>query len=235
MLLKVSNLWAGYGAIIAIRGINLNVEEGEISALIGANGGGKSTLLNTIARLQNSMDGKIEFRGEDITTLKPTLIIRRGLSLVPEGRGLFSTMTVIENLRMGAYLRTDHPEIVKDMGQAMERFPALKARRRHKACFLSGGEQQMLSIARALMSRPRLLMMDEPSWGLAPFLVREVFKICSELCKSGTALLIAEQDAFNALKCAHRGYVIENGKIVLSGMNEELLANQEIKKYYLGT
>ena len=232
--MNVANLWAGYGAIIAIRGIDLSVEEGEISALIGANGGGKSTLLNTIARLQNIMDGKIEFQGEDITSLKPTLVIQRGLSLVPEGRGLFSTMTVIDNLRMGAYLRKDYRAIGKDIDKAMERFPALKARRRHKACFLSGGEQQMLSIARALMSHPRLLMMDEPSWGLAPFLVREVFKICSELCESGTALLIAEQDAFNALKCAQRGYVIENGKIVLSGMNQELLSNQEIKKYYLG-
>lgn len=235
MLLNVSHLWAGYGAIKAIRDINLSVQEGETVALIGANGGGKTTLLNTIVRFLNSMQGKIEFCGEDITALKPTLIIRRGITLVPEGRGLFSTMTVTENLWMGAYLRRDYHEIIRDMDQLMDRFPSLNARRRHKACFLSGGEQQMLSIARALMSRPRLLMMDEPSWGLAPFLVREVFKICSELCAGGTALLIAEQDAFNVLNCSHRGYVIENGKIVLSGTCENLLNDQEIKKYYLGS
>ena len=234
MLLNLSNIWAGYRSIKAIRGISLNVKEREIVALIGANGGGKSTLLNTTARLQDSMEGRIEFRGEDITTVESNLVIKHGLSLVPEGRGLFSTMTVTENLLMGAFSRRDRQRILGDLTYVIEKFPSLKARSHQKACFLSGGEQQMLSIARGLMSRPYLLMMDEPSWGLAPLLIRHVFKICVDLCEGGTSFLIAEQDAFNVLRCAHRGYVIENGLIVLSGSGEELLRNEEIKKYYLG-
>jgi branched-chain amino acid transport system ATP-binding protein len=234
LLLNVENLTAGYGSITAIKGVNLHIVEGEVVSLIGANGGGKSTLLNSIARLIGNKEGKIEFNGEDITSIEPHLVIRKGLSLAVEGRGIFKTMSVHENLRVGAYCRRDHRQIADDMTRVLELFPSIKARLHQKACSLSGGEQQMLSIGRALMSRPRLLMLDEPSWGLSPLLVKEVFAICTRLCEDGTAVLIAEQDAFHALGCSHRGYVIENGKIVQSGSGKELLDNQEIKKYYLG-
>lgn len=234
LLLKINNLHVHYGGIHALRGISLEVPKNKIITLIGANGAGKSTTLRSICGLVPKTDGTIVFEGEDITSLKTTEIVKRGVTLVPEGRHVFPDLTVLENLKLGAYLRTDKSEINKDINRVYELFPRLKERKDQLAGTLSGGEQQMLAIGRALMSRPRLLMMDEPSLGLAPLIVQDVFKIIQQIHNEGMTILLIEQNASAALQIADYGYVLETGSIVLEGTGKELLNNQEVKKAYLG-
>jgi len=233
-MLKIENLHVYYGGIHALKGLNLEVPQGKIVALLGANGAGKSTTLRTITRLVKPAEGKIIFQGEDITQLRTTEIIKKGITLVPEGRRVFSNLTVKENLRLGAYTRKDHDGIKKDMEWVYELFPRLKEREWQAAGTLSGGEQQMLAIGRALMSRPALLMMDEPSLGLAPIVVRDVFNIIKEIHRSGMTILLIEQNARAALQIADYGYVMETGSIVLQGSGQELASNDEVRKAYLG-
>ncbi|NLT94616.1 MAG: ABC transporter ATP-binding protein [Clostridia bacterium] len=233
-MLKINNLHVHYGGIHALRGISLEVPKNKIITLIGANGAGKSTTLRSICGLVPKTDGTIVFEGEDITSLKTTEIVKRGVTLVPEGRHVFPDLTVLENLKLGAYLRTDKSEINKDINRVYELFPRLKERKDQLAGTLSGGEQQMLAIGRALMSRPRLLMMDEPSLGLAPLIVQDVFKIIQQIHNEGMTILLIEQNASAALQIADYGYVLETGSIVLEGTGKELLNNQEVKKAYLG-
>ena len=232
-ILKVDDINVYYGSIHAIKGISFEVNEGEIVTLIGANGAGKSTTLNTIACLLRSKTGHIDFMGQPLNHVPSHKVVSKGLALVPEGRRVFLQMTVQENLDMGAFSRKGG-DIEGDMERVFEQFPRLKERRRQIAGTLSGGEQQMLAMGRALMSNPKLLMLYEPSMGLAPILVEQIFDIIKELHKAGTTILLVEQNAQAALSVADRGYVLETGKIVTTGTGAELLASPAIKKAYLG-
>ena len=232
-ILKVDDINVYYGSIHAIKGISFEVNEGEIVTLIGANGAGKSTTLNTISGLLHSKTGHIEFMGEPLNHVPSHKVVSKGLALVPEGRRIFLQMSVQENLDMGAFSRRGG-NIDADMERVFEQFPRLKERRKQVAGTLSGGEQQMLAMGRALMSNPKLLMLDEPSMGLAPILVEQIFEIIKELHKAGTTILLVEQNAQAALSVADRGYVLETGKIVTTGTGAELLASPAIKKAYLG-
>jgi branched-chain amino acid transport system ATP-binding protein len=232
-MLSVQDLRVSYGAIKAVLGISFDIDEGEIVTLIGANGAGKSTTLNTIAGLIKPDSGSIDFRGEALVGTKPHKIVSKGLALCPEGRRVFTEMTVEENLEMGGYTRTD-AENDESLKIVFERFPRLKERIDQVAGTLSGGEQQMLAMGRALMSKPDLLMLDEPSMGLAPILVQEIFDIIKELNEQGTTILLVEQNASMALSIANRGYVLETGKIVKTGTGRELLDDDDVRKAYLG-
>ncbi|MBR6115174.1 MAG: ABC transporter ATP-binding protein [Oscillospiraceae bacterium] len=232
-MLEVENINVYYGAIHAIKGISFHVDEGEIVTLIGANGAGKSTSLNTIAGLLRSKTGDVKFRGRSIAHTPAHRVVKEGLALVPEGRRVFTQLTVEENLEMGAYTR-DNSEIAGSLEQVYELFPRLKERQRQVAGTLSGGEQQMLAMGRALMSKPALMMLDEPSMGLAPILVEQVFEIISSLHRAGTTILLVEQNAQMALSVADRAYVLENGLITLSGTGEELIRSEKVQKAYLG-
>ncbi|MGI5977948.1 MAG: ABC transporter ATP-binding protein [Oscillospiraceae bacterium] len=231
-MLKIEDLKVNYGGIEAVKGISFNVDEGSIVTLIGANGAGKSTTLRTIAGLVQPRSGKISFMGEDITGLKPDKIVSRGITLVPEGRRVFSDLTVLENLKVGAYLRND--DLTDDINWVFDLFPRLKERSWQAAGTLSGGEQQMLAVGRALMSRPKLMMMDEPSLGLAPIVVKDIFSIIREINKQGVTILLIEQNANMALHTADVGYVLETGNITLTGPGDDLLKNEDVKKAYLG-
>ena len=232
-ILKVSDINVYYGAIHAIKGVSFEVNPGEVVTLIGANGAGKSTTLQTVSGLLHSRTGSIEFLGENLMGVPAHKVVAKGLAQVPEGRRVFLQMTVEENLEMGAYTRSGG-DIDADLEKVYAYFPRLMERRRQIAGTLSGGEQQMLAMGRALMSRPKLLMLDEPSMGLAPILVEQIFEIIRTLHKAGTTILLVEQNAQAALSIADRGYVLETGKIVTSGTGAELLASPEIKKAYLG-
>jgi len=232
-VLKVEGINVYYGAIHAIKNVSFEVNQGEVVTLIGANGAGKSTILKTVAGLLSSRTGSIEFMGEKLGSIPAHKIVTKGLALVPEGRQVFLQMTVEENLEMGAFTRPK-AEIAASIADVYERFPRLKERRRQIAGTLSGGEQQMLAMGRALMSKPDLLMLDEPSMGLAPILVEQIFDIVQELNRHGTTILLVEQNAQMALSVAHRGYVLETGKIVTTGSGEELLEDEAVKKAYLG-
>jgi branched-chain amino acid transport system ATP-binding protein len=233
MLLSVDNLNVYYGAIHALKGISFNVEEGEIVTLIGANGAGKSTTLKTVSGILKSKTGSIEFEGKDITKLAPHKLPELGMSHVPEGRRIFQELTVLENLEMGAYTRPNS-EIKESLENVFKRFPRLEERSKQIAGTLSGGEQQMLAMGRGLMSKPKLMMLDEPSMGLSPLLVQEIFDIIKELNESGTTILLVEQNAKMALSVADRAYVLETGNIVMEGKAKEMLKDDSIKKAYLG-
>ncbi|HEX3031310.1 MAG TPA: ABC transporter ATP-binding protein [Bacillota bacterium] len=233
-MLKIENLSVNYGAINALKDVHFHVDQGEIVALIGANGAGKTTLLNSISGIVTPKAGKIFFKGQDITKVPPHMVVNLGLSQVPEGRQVFPDMSVYENLELGAYIRKDKDGIQSDMAQVFARFPRLEERKKQMAKTLSGGEQQMLAMGRALMSRPQLLLMDEPSMGLAPLLVEEIFNIIRDINKTGTTILLVEQNAHMALSIANRAYVLETGEIVLSGPAADLAANPEVRKAYLG-
>lgn len=233
-MLKIDNINVFYGAIHALKGISLEVKQGEIVTLIGANGAGKSTTLRTISGLLKPKDGSIKYEGKDIAGLAAQHIVGMGLSQVPEGRRIFANMTVMENLELGAYLRKDKENLPGDYKSVFEKFPRLEERKVQVAGTLSGGEQQMLAMGRALMSRPRLLLLDEPSMGLAPLLVKEIFTIIQEINQSGTTILLVEQNAHMALSIANRAYVLETGRITLSGSAKELAASEEVRKAYLG-
>ena len=233
-LLDVSNLTIRYGGIQAVRGISLTVGEGELVSLIGANGAGKSSTLGALGGLLKPFGGSLRYAGEDLLQLPAHLRVCRGLALVPEGRGIFPRLTVLENLQMGAYSRDDRAGIQTDLARMMEMFPRLQERRTQLAGTLSGGEQQMVAIARALMSRPRLLLLDEPSMGLAPILIEQIFRIIGQIVADGTAVLLVEQNARQALEIAHRAYVMESGEITLSGPAAELAADPRVRAAYLG-
>lgn len=233
-LLKINDINVYYGAIHAIKGISLEVNEGEIVTLIGANGAGKSTTLRTISGLLKPKTGTIEFEGKNIAGIPAQNIVKAGISQVPEGRRVFAEMTVMENLELGAFIRKDKDGIAKDLKMVFERFPRLEERKNQDAGTLSGGEQQMLAMGRALMSRPRLLLLDEPSMGLAPLLIREIFSIIEDINKTGTTILLVEQNANMALSIANRAYVLETGRIALSGDAKELAASEDVRKAYLG-
>ena len=233
-MLTVKNLAVHYGVIEAIREVSFEVKEGEIVSLIGANGAGKSTILKAVSGLIRPSRGEIVYEGTPITTATPKQIVEKGISQVPEGRHIFSGMTVLENLEMGAFLRKDKAEIEKDLNLVFERFPILNERKNQDAATLSGGEQQMVAMGRALMSRPRLLLLDEPSMGLAPILIKEIFHIIEEINRTGTTVLLIEQNAKMALKIANRGYVLETGNVVQTGTGKELLESDIIQKAYLG-
>lgn len=233
-MLEVKNLSVHYGMIQAVRNVDFKVNEGEIVSLIGANGAGKSTILKTLSGLIHPSEGEIVYLGENIASTSAKKIVEKGLVQVPEGRHVFPGLTVKENLELGAFLRKDKEEIQKDMEAVFERFPILKERKYQDAQTLSGGEQQMLAMGRALMSRPKLLLLDEPSMGLAPIFIREIFKIIQEIQKTGTTVLLIEQNAKMALSISNRAYVLETGSVVLSGTGQELLESDEIQKAYLG-
>ncbi|MEN6439863.1 MAG: ABC transporter ATP-binding protein [Syntrophobacter sp.] len=234
-MLTLKSIHTYYGAIHALKGVSLHVRQGEIVTLVGANGAGKSTLVNTICGMAKPARGRVEFRGEPIEGLAPENIVRKGIALVPEGRQIFSTMSVEANLLMGGFIhRNNQRQIRDDMDRLYDRFPILRDRYRQLAGTLSGGEQQMLAISRALMSRPQLLILDEPSMGLAPLVIREIFAIIRELKEEGRTILLIEQNARAALKIADRGYVLEIGKVVLQGEGKELLEHREVKRAYLG-
>jgi branched-chain amino acid transport system ATP-binding protein len=234
MLLELENITLLYGRIQALHGISLQVDEGEIVALIGANGAGKSTTMRAISGLRPVALGSIRFAGEDITRLRADLRVVRGLCQAPEGRGIFPGMSVLENLDMGAYTRKDRAGIAADLARVLTLFPRLAERRKQPGGTLSGGEQQMLAVGRALMSRPKLLLLDEPSMGLAPMLIQQIFEIITEINQQGTTILLVEQNAQQALSRAHRGYVLETGNIVRSGTGAELLHDPVVKEAYLG-
>ena len=231
-MLKIDDIHVYYGAIHAIKGVSFEVGEGEIVALIGANGAGKSTILKTVSGLMHPRSGNISFCGENIAHMDAYKLLRHGLAHVPEGRRIFQQMTVQDNLEMGAFI---HKEVNKDdLERVFNYFPRLKERRKQIAGTLSGGEQQMLAIARAMMSKPRLLMLDEPSMGLAPILIDQIFEIIKQLHADGTTILLVEQNASKALEIADRAYVLETGKVILSGTGQELASSDEVKKAYLG-
>ena len=233
-MLKVENLVVKYGMIEAIKGISFEVNDGEIVTLIGANGAGKTTTLQTISGLLKPVSGSILLEGEDITKIPAHKIVSLGLAQVPEGRRVFSQQTVLENLELGAYYRKDTEGIKEDMKNVFALFPRLEERKHQSAGTLSGGEQQMLAMGRALMAKPKIMLMDEPSMGLSPLLVKEIFRIIESINEQGTTVLLVEQNAKMALSIADRAYVIETGKITLEGTGEELAASEEVRKAYLG-
>ena len=233
-LLEVKDLKVSFGGIEALKGISFNVEEGAIVTLIGANGAGKSTTLRAISGLVHPSHGSITYAGEAIGGIDTLKIVEKGIALVPEGRRVFPNLTVLENLRVGAYMRSDKPGIERDIEHVYQLFPRLKERHWQLAGTLSGGEQQMLAVGRGLMSRPKILMMDEPSLGLAPMVVRDIFSIIKTLNKEGITILLIEQNANAALRAANYGYVLETGRITLSGTGEELLENKQVREAYLG-
>ena len=232
-ILKIKDLKVNYGGIEAVKGVSFDVPEGEIVTLIGANGAGKSSTLRAIAGLVKPAAGSIEFNGEDISAKEPNAIVSKGITLVPEGRKIFPDLTVLENLKIGAYLRND--DLTEDLNWVYDLFPRLKERSWQEGGTLSGGEQQMLAVGRALMSRPKIIMMDEPSLGLAPIIVRGIFDIIKEINARGVTVLLIEQNANMALKTAHAGYVLETGRITMSGTGAQLLADEKVKAAYLGT
>ncbi len=233
-MLEIKNLDVHFGVIHALKDISLTVEQGEIVTLIGANGAGKTTTLRTISGLKKPTRGSILFEGRDIASISPQDRVKMGICQVPEGRRVFSTMTVLENLELGAYLRRDKAQINKDLNMIYERFPILEKRKKQAAGTLSGGEQQMLAMGRALMSSPRMLFLDEPSMGLAPLFVKEIFDIIKSINQAGTTILLVEQNASRALQIANRAYVMETGSIVLTGTGNELMQSDDIRKAYLG-
>lgn len=233
-MLELKDVNVSYGAIHAIHDVSLTVNDGEIVSLIGANGAGKTTILHTITGLKKSSGGSIVYDGNDLTKIDPSKIITLGMAHVPEGRHIFPDMTVAENLEMGAYIRNDKDGIQKSTKEVFERFPRLKERRKQLAGTLSGGEQQMLAVGRALMSNPKIILMDEPSMGLSPLLVKEIFHIIQEVHKQGITVLLVEQNAKMALSIADRAYVLETGRISMSGDAKELLNDEKVKKAYLG-
>jgi branched-chain amino acid transport system ATP-binding protein len=234
IMLKVDDLSVHYGVIQAVKNVSFEVNEGEVVSLIGANGAGKTSILRTISGLVRPSGGKIEFLGQEIQKAPARKIVASGLSQVPEGRHVFSGLTVMENLEMGAFLHKDRDENQKNLKKVFDRFPRLEERKNQDAATLSGGEQQMLAMGRALMSKPKLLLLDEPSMGLAPIFIQEIFDIIQDIQKQGTTVLLIEQNAKKALSIADRGYVLETGKIVLSGTGQELLESDEVRKAYLG-
>lgn len=233
-LLEVKDLVVSYGGIEALKGISFSVDEGQIVTLIGANGAGKSTTLRAITGIVPAKSGTITYNGEDITGMDTQKVVERGIALVPEGRRVFANLTVLENLKIGAYLRKDTVQIQKDIEYIYKLFPRLQERSWQLAGTLSGGEQQMLAVGRAMMTRPRLIMMDEPSLGLAPLVVRDIFGIISRLSADGITILLIEQNANAALHAAHYGYVLETGMMTISGTGEELLSSKSIQEAYLG-
>lgn len=233
-MLNIENLHVYYGGIHALKGISLEIAEGKIVTLIGANGAGKSTTLRTISGIVRPREGRITFEGRDMTGLPAYEIVGMGIAMVPEGRRVFTNLTVMENLLLGAHTRRDSGDVQRDLEWISELFPILKERASQSAGTLSGGEQQMLAVGRALMSRPRLLLMDEPSLGLAPYLVKEVFRTIRQLHDEGTTILLVEQNARAALRIADYGYILETGEIVLQGTGEELVHNDDVRKAYLG-
>lgn len=234
IMLKIDNIHVYYGAIHALKGVSLEVKAGEIVTLIGANGAGKSTTLRTVSGLLAPKSGSISFLGENIAGMPAHEIVKHGISQVPEGRRIFAEMSVQENLEMGAFTRKDKTGVEKDFEIVYNRFPRLKERRKQQAGTLSGGEQQMLAMGRALMSRPKLLLLDEPSMGLAPLLIKEIFSIIEDINREGTTVLLVEQNANMALSIAHRAYVMETGRITLQGAAKELAASEDVRKAYLG-
>lgn len=234
MMLELSNIHTHYGSIRAVRGISLRVELGEMVCLIGANGAGKSTTLMTISGIERPVEGTITFEGEEITETLPAKRVALGTSQVPEGRLIFPDMSVLENLELGAYLRRGTAGLREDIDQVFDLFPVLGERRRQQGGTLSGGEQQMLAIGRALMSHPRLLLLDEPSLGLAPLIVEQIFKIIQQINAQGTTILLVEQNAHLALQLTHRGYVMETGEITIEGTSDELLNDERVRQAYLG-
>ena len=233
-ILQLDGVHTYYGSIHALKGISLEVHQGEIVTLLGANGAGKSTTLRSINGLNRPRQGHIRFEGQDITSTPPHQIVKRGIAQSPEGRRLFPRMTVTENLEMGAFQRNDKPEIRADMDHVFELFPRLQERRTQKAGTMSGGEQQMCAIGRALMARPKLLLLDEPSLGLAPIFVEKIFEIIEQINKEGVSILLVEQNALMALDAANRGYVLETGRIVLADSAAALKTNEQVRKTYLG-
>jgi branched-chain amino acid transport system ATP-binding protein len=233
-MLTLENIYVGYGAIEALKGVSMHVERGEVITLIGANGAGKTTTLRTITGLLNPRQGRVTFEGEDISGTPTHKLVARGIAMSPEGRGVFANLTVRENLQMGAYLKKNKKEIAADMERAFRMFPRLKEREAQKAGTLSGGEQQMLAMGRALMSRPRLLLLDEPSLGLAPLVVHTIFEAIEEIRGEGTTILLVEQNAHAALGHSDRAYVLETGNIVMEGPSKDLAADPRIKEAYLG-
>jgi len=232
-MLKVDNLHVYYGAIHAIKGVTFEVNEGEIVTLIGSNGAGKSTILKTVSNLLKQENGDVVFLGNNINEIPPHKVVELGMSHVPEGRHVFPGLSVIDNLEMGAYIRNDKEEIKKDLQMVYKRFPRLLERKNQLAGTLSGGEQQMLAMGRALMCRPKILLLDEPSMGLAPLLVDEIFSIIKDINKTGTTILLVEQNANRALHISDKGYVLETGKIIASGDAKDLLNDEKVKEAYL--
>ncbi len=233
-MLKIDNLTVAYGGIEALKGISLEVEEGKIVTLVGANGAGKSTTLRSVVGLTKPKTGTITYMGMNLLVMKTQEMVRNGITLVPEGRRVFPNLTVLENLKIGAFYRNDEKNIKEDMEWVYSLFPRLKERTWQLSGTLSGGEQQMLAVGRALMSRPKLMMMDEPSLGLAPLIIKDIFNIIKEVNKQGVTILLIEQNANAALHIADKGYVMETGRITMAGSGKELLANPEVKKAYLG-
>ncbi|MUG47337.1 ATP-binding cassette domain-containing protein [Paenibacillus woosongensis] len=233
-ILEIHDLSVNYGVIAAVKQMNLHIQPGEIVALIGTNGSGKTSALRSISGLNKSIQGEIRFQGQEITKLDPHKIVERGISQVPEGRGVFPDLTVLENLKLGAYVRNDKTGIAADIQGMFELFPRLEERKKQLAGTMSGGEQQMLAIARALMARPKLLLLDEPSMGLAPLIVKEIFAAIRKVNEEGVSILLVEQNATMALATAHRGYVMETGSIVVEGDAAELRNNDVVKSVYLG-
>ncbi|HXF49019.1 MAG TPA: ABC transporter ATP-binding protein [Verrucomicrobiae bacterium] len=233
-MLEVKNLSVFYGGIQALKGISFGIKKGEIVTLIGANGAGKSTTLRAISGLLKAKEGEILFEGTSLKNTLPHEVVKKGISHAPEGRKIFANLTVRENLELGAYLRKDKAAIAADMERVFELFPRLKERIKQNAGTLSGGEQQMLAIGRALMSSPRLLLLDEPSLGLAPLLVKAIFEVIKEINAKGVSIILVEQNAYQALKIATRGYVLETGKITMTVTAEDLTTNEQLKKAYLG-
>ncbi|POZ93441.1 ABC transporter ATP-binding protein [Petrotoga halophila] len=234
IILKISDMHVHYGSIHAVKGIDMEIKKNEITTLIGSNGAGKTTTLNGIMNVVKKSGGTVLFDNVDITSIETHKIVEKGVVLVPEGRRIFPNLTVLENLRLGSYSRKDSEKINKDFDWVLKLFPRLKERLKQLGGTLSGGEQQMLAVARGLMSRPKVLMLDEPSLGLAPILVKEVLETIEKICEEGVTILLVEQNAVGALKIAHYGYVLETGKIVLEGPAEDLLENDEVRKTYLG-
>ena len=233
-MLEVTGLRVAYGGIQAVRGITFHVADGEMVALIGANGAGKTSTLKALSRLLNAAGGSIRYRGQEISALPPHELVGAGIALVPEGRGVFPRMSIVENLQMGAYCRQDQAGIVADIDHVFSLFPRLKERAAQLAGTLSGGEQQMLAIARALMSRPKLLLLDEPSMGLAPIMVQKIFEVVRTVASAGMTVLLVEQNAKLALEVSQRGYVMESGEITLTDESQKLLANPKVRAAYLG-
>jgi branched-chain amino acid transport system ATP-binding protein len=233
-LLEVKDIHTYYGKIHALKGVSLTVEAGEVVTLIGSNGAGKTTTLNTVCGITPATEGQIFLQGEDITAMKPHEVVALGVVQAPEGRKIFSRLTVRENLELGSYSRTDEAGILKDLDYVFEMFPRLKEREKQIGGTLSGGEQQMLAIGRALMGRPKILLLDEPSMGLAPLLVKNIFSIISQLNKQGTTILLVEQNAQMALQVAHRGYVLQTGRVIMADEAPVLLADESVREAYLG-